>query len=234
MAVDKAQEEARAISRTRPVSQKIHQRIADRFGDAVTLVDAVDPYTVVNDPTRFLEVMRFLRDDPDLRFDFLRSVTGVDYPEQKKIASVYHLYSYDKAHAHVVKLMCDREAPEAPTVEGLWPTANWFEREQYDLLGIVYLSHSDLRRIMLPDDWVGHPLRKDYVEEADYHGIGTTRASPLEAFKQMDDARKKAREAAGVVDKPLQSPVKPPEGWVPPKKKGAAAAAADDGEEAEE
>jgi NADH-quinone oxidoreductase subunit C len=232
--VEKATQEARDLSKTRPVSQKIHAVLQERFGDAVSLVDAVDPYTVVNDVTRFLDVMRFLKEHPDLRFDFLRSVTGVDYPEQKKIASVYHLYAYDKGHAHVVKYMCDREQPEVPTVEGLWPTANWFEREQFDLVGIVYIGHSDLRRIMLPDDWVGHPLRKDYVEEPDYHGIGTTRASPLDAFKQMDDARRKAREASGVVEKPRTSPVKPPEGWVPPKKKGAAAAAADEGEETEE
>lgn len=230
MAVDKATEEARSASPTRGPSQRVHQLLAARFGDVVELVDAVDPYTVVRDGTRFLEIMRFLRENAELQFDFLRSVTGVDYPDQKVIASVYHLYSYEKGHAHVVKFLCDRERPEVPTVEQLWPTANWFERESYDLLGIVYLGHSDLRRIMLPDDWVGFPLRKDYVEEADYHGIGTTRASPLEAFRMMDEARRKAREARGeALPAPRPSPVKPPEGWVPPKKKGAA-----DEEEAEE
>jgi NADH-quinone oxidoreductase subunit C len=233
MADAKGQEEARAQSPTREPSRKIHAIIAERFGDAVELVDAVDPYTVIKDVTRFKELMMFLRDDPRMKFDFLRSVAGVDYPETNQIASVYHLYSYDLGHAHVVKYMCIRENPEVSSVMDIWPTANWHERESYDLTGIIYTGHHDLRRIMLPDDWVGHPLRKDYVEEPDYHGIGTTRASPLEAFRLMDEKRRKAREARGeALPSPMISPVKPPEGWVAPKKAGAAAD--DDAEEAEE
>ena len=226
------QDAARAKSPTRAVSQQIHQLLADRYGDAVELVDAVDPYTVIKDVTRFLEIMQLLRDDDQLRFDFLRSVTGVDWPDDGYIESVYHLYSYPLGHAHVVKYRCPRALPEVPSVEGIWPVANWFEREQYDLLGIIYLGHSDLRRIMLPDDWIGHPLRKDYIEQEDYRGIGTTRASPLDAFKQMDDARKKAREEKGLKVELTKSSIKPPEGWVDPKKKGGAAAAADDEEDA--
>lgn len=225
------QEEARSLSKTREPSRKIHAIIAERFGDAVELVDAIDPYTVIKDVLRFKEVMHFLKDDPRMKFDFLRSIGGVDYPETNQLASVYHVYSYDHAHAHVLKYMCARETPEVPTVMDIWPTANWFERESWDLTGIVYLGHTDLRRIMLPDDWVGHPLRKDYVEEADYHGIGTTRASPLEAFRLMDENRRKKREERGEAPPaPRVSPMKPPEGWVPPKKAGAA----DDDEEAEE
>lgn len=225
------QEEARSLSKTREPARKIHAIIAERFGDIVELVDAIDPYTVIKDVMRFKDVMFFLRDDPRLKFDFLRSVGGVDYPETNQLASVYHVYSYDLAHAHVLKYMCSREAPEVPSVMDIWPTANWFERESWDLTGIVYLGHTDLRRIMLPDDWVGHPLRKDYVEEADYHGIGTTRASPLEAFRLMDENRRKKREERGEAQPaPRISPMKPPEGWVPPKKAGAS----DDEEEAEE
>jgi NADH-quinone oxidoreductase subunit C len=233
MADAKGQEEARAQSPTRRPSQELHLVLEERFGkDVVELVDAVDPYTVIKDVSRFLDVMRFLRDDKEMRFDFLRSVTGVEYLETEQIASVYHLFSYDLEHAHVVKFLCARANPEVPSVEKLWPTANWFERESFDLVGIIYLGHSDLRRIMLPDDWIGHPLRKDYVEEPDYHGIGTTRASPLEAFRVMDEARRKKREERGEpLPAPRVSPVKPPEGWVAPKK---ADAAADEAEEAEE
>ncbi|MBK6684629.1 MAG: NADH-quinone oxidoreductase subunit C [Deltaproteobacteria bacterium] len=230
MAANK-QEEARNKSPTRQKAQELHALLAAKFGEAVELVDAVDPYTVVKDHAQFPAVMRHLREDPAFQMDFLRSVTGVDWPDDSIIESVYHVYSYRLAHAHVVKVRLPRALPEIPTVEGVWPTANWFEREAYDLLGIVYIGHSDLRRIMLPDDWVGHPLRKDYAEQEDYRGIGTTRASPLEAFKQMDLARKKARDEKGVVVVPQQSPIKPPEGWVSPKaKKGAAAEEAEEGE----
>ncbi len=223
------QDAARAKSPTRAVAQALHARIAARFGEAVELVDAVDPYTLIVDVSKFLEVMTFLKEDDQMRFDFLRSVTGVDWPDDGYLESVYHLYSYPLGHAHVVKYRCPRAVPEVPTVEGLWPVANWFEREQYDLLGIVYLHHSDLRRIMLPDDWVGHPLRKDYVEQEDYHGIGTTRASPLEAFAKMDETRRKTRDEKGLPQPPPQkSSITPPAGWVNPKAKKAGAAAADD------
>ena len=220
------QEAARAKSPTREKAQQLHTLIADRFGDKVELVDAVDPYTVITDVESFTEIMTFLKENDAMRFDFLRSVTGVDWPDDGYIESVYHLYSYDLGHGHVVKYRCPRAAPEVPTVEQLWPTANWFERETFDLLGIIYLHHSDLRRIMLPDDWIGHPLRKDYVEEEDYRGIGTTRASPLAAFAQMDEDRRKAREERGeAAPAPLQSQIKPPEGWVDPKEKKKQAAA---------
>lgn len=207
----KNQDKAREASPTREISKKIHAGLEEIFGaELLQYEDAVDPYTVIEDGTQFLMVMGHLKNDPELKFDFLRSVGGVDYPEENRIASVYHLWSYTHKHAHVVKFYCDRENPEVPSVEKLWPTANWFERESYDLLGIIYLGHSDLRRIMLPDDWVGHPLRKDYSEQADYHGIGTTRASSLEAFAKMDENRRNAREERGEpVPPPQISPFKP-------------------------
>lgn len=191
------QEQARSKSPTRAIAQQLHAVIAEKFADAVELVDAVDPYTVIKDATRFLEIMQFLRQDIRLNFDFLRSVTGVDRPEEECIESVYHLFSYTHGHAHVVKFRCVRAVPEVPSVESIWPTANWFERESYDLLGIIYLGNSDLRRILLPDDWEGHPLRKDYAEAENYRGIGTTRTSPLDAFEKLDEVRRKAREERG-------------------------------------
>ena len=207
------QDEVRAKSKTRAVAHQIHARLEATFGaEVVALEDAVDPYTVVKDVNRFLEVMTFLKQDESCRFDFLRSVTGVDWPDDGYIDSVYHLFSYTLNQAHVVKYRCMRAVPEVPTVEGLWPTANWFEREQYDLLGIIYLGHSDLRRIMLPDDWEGFPLRKDYVEAEDYRGIGTTRASPLAAFAKMDESRRESRKERGEeAPSPQISAHKPPE-----------------------
>lgn len=214
------QEQARGRSPTRQPGLKLHEKIEAAFSGEVELLDAVDPATVIRSADKFLEIMRFLRSDPALRFDFLRSVTGVDWPNEERIDSVYHLFSYELGHAHVIHFRCHRAQPEVPSVESIWPTANWFEREVYDLHGIAFVGHSDLRRIMLPDDWTGHPLRKDYVEEAEYRGIGTTRASPLAAFAEMDAARRSARSERGEsAPEPLRSSIEPPPGWQDPKAK---------------
>ena len=84
---------------------------------------------------------------------------------------VYHLFSYEHRHKFVLKVHLPREGAHVPTVEGTWAVANWHEREAYDLFGIVFDGHSDLRRILLPDDWVGHPLRKDWVDPDFYNGM---------------------------------------------------------------
>ncbi len=95
------------------------------------------------------------------------------------IEVVYHLFSYRHRHAVVVKAAASRDAPTLPTVSTVWRAAIWQEREIFDLLGVVFTGHPDLRRILLPEDWVGHPLRKDYVEPTEYHGISTKRESLL-------------------------------------------------------
>ncbi len=123
-----------------------------------------------------------LKTDPALHFDYLECVTGVDYPDDKKIHVVYHLYSYAKKHRVVMKALLDRDDPAVPTLSHVWPAANWQERECFDLLGVLFDGHPDLRRILLPDDWEGHPLRKDYAEADEYHGIPTVRPNPVELF----------------------------------------------------
>ena len=119
----KNQDKARELSPTRETGQKIHADLAELFGDTVRLEDAVDPYTVIEDGTQFLMVMGHLKNDPNLSFDFLRSVAGVDYPEEGKIASVYHLWSY--ASIPVVKFMCDREAPSTSSKNSGQPPIGW-------------------------------------------------------------------------------------------------------------
>lgn len=112
-------------------------------------------------------------------FDCLSDETAVDRKESLEL--VYNLFSYRHKHSVVLKvIVSNTEEPHVPTVEGVWPVANWYEREIYDLFGIVFDGHTDLRRIMMPDDWIGHPLRKDYKEEEDYHGISTKRTSLLQ------------------------------------------------------
>ena len=137
----------------------------------------------------WLEVARAMRDRPDLRFDTLSNLTAVDYfePDAKKAAKfpftphlevVYHLFSLVHRHRLVVKLSMPRwkdetpgELPEVPSVSSIWAIADWHERECFDLSGVRFLGHPHLTRILCPDDWVGHPLRKDYEMPREYEGI---------------------------------------------------------------
>ena len=167
------------------VPEEICKLVVSEFGDAVeaTLVNAVRPYAVVA-PARWPEVALFLRDDPRLRLNLLRSITALDLLEDNKLACVYDLMSVPtgaplelitETHEFAVRVLTDRDAPSIPSVASVWRAADWHEREAFDLMGIHFTDHPDLRRILCPDDWEGHPLRKDYAFPMEYHGIpGTT------------------------------------------------------------
>ena len=160
---------------------EIHKRVHGAFGAAVAPVEEGRLTSSIEiDPQRIDEVSAFLKSEDDLAFDSLANLTGVDYPERDKIQVVYELDSYRLRHSLVLRVDCLREDPETKTVEGVWRAANWLEREVYDLLGVGFVGNHDLRRILLPDDWIGHPLRKDYVEAPEYHGISTVRESILD------------------------------------------------------
>lgn len=114
---------------------------------------------------RLLEVMRHLRDAPDARFDFCSDLTASDWPPRaERFDVIYNLYSIPLRHRIRVKARAAEDAA-VPTMSGLWPAANWFEREAFDLFGITFEGHPDLRRILMPDDWQGYPQRKDYPLE---------------------------------------------------------------------
>ena len=98
-------------------------------------------------PERIAAVMLALRDDLDLRFDFLQNLTAVDWIKRNTIEIVYHLFSYPHRHSACVKVDVPRATPRLPSVSAIWPTANWHEREQFDLLGVVFEGHPDLRRL---------------------------------------------------------------------------------------
>ncbi len=164
--------------------------LEEKFGGRIKAkkADALDPFAVV-EPADLVEVCRFLRDDPRLKMEFLNCISGVDYlePDPKKAPKagfephtevVYHLSSFTHRHRIVIKLVLPRwkdnqpgNLPEVPSVVPLWKTADWHEREVYDLSGIRFTGHPELRRILLSEDWVGHPLRKDYEFPLEYHGI---------------------------------------------------------------
>jgi NADH-quinone oxidoreductase subunit C len=110
--------------------------------------------------------MRFLRDTPDLELDMLMDVTAVDrLPEKPRFEVVYHLYSLAKNHRVRIKACVAEEAPEIDTLLSLWPAANWLEREVWDMYGVRFRGHPDLRRLLLYEEFEGHPLRKDYPKE---------------------------------------------------------------------
>ncbi len=161
-------------------SDSIHSRLRDKFADKILSVDesAKDPFVVV-EAGAIRDLCSFLRDEDDLHFDVLTNQTGVDYKAEGHIEVVYHLYSYTHRHYAILKVRVPRDAAVVPSVECVWPAANWLEREIFDLLGVSFTDHTDLRRILLPEDWVGFPLRKDFVEPEEYHGISTTRESLL-------------------------------------------------------
>jgi len=168
----------------------LFDRLKGKFGDKIVGANAtaIDPWIEVA-PAAIAEVCTYLRDDKELRFNFLNCITGVDFFEgdPKKAAKVewkphvevvYHLWSLVHKHSLVLKVMLPRwkddvagELPEVPSVAGVWPTADWHERETYDLMGIRFTGHPNLVRILCPEDWVGHPLRKDYEMPLEYHGI---------------------------------------------------------------
>ncbi|WP_246302897.1 NADH-quinone oxidoreductase subunit C [Paenibacillus plantarum] len=121
--------------------------------------DAHRPYVIIHS-SRWPQAALTLRNHEELRCDYLRNLSGVDQETHLEVA--YHLLSLTHKHEYCVKVKTDREQPSIPSVADVWPTANWNEREAFDLFGIDFPGHPNLVRIMMPDDWVGHPLRKDY------------------------------------------------------------------------
>lgn len=170
--------------------QKLFDQLRDRFGEDIRalVVEAFDPWIEVS-AERLADVCRFLKHHEAYQFNLLNCITAVDYfePDAKKAAKVdwqphvqmlYHMSSTVLKHTLVIKVRLPRwksetpgQLPEVPSVSGVWRTADWHEREVFDLMGVMFVGHPDLRRILCPEDWEGHPLRKDYVMPLEYHGI---------------------------------------------------------------
>ena len=151
---------------------QIVARLSERFGEKFLGVFPDDKHPRVHvDAVDWPAVAEFLRTDPAMRFDWLRDLAGIDYVADGKMCVVYDLWSFERRQVFAVKVYCPRESPHVASVTHLWPAANWHEREAFDLLGIVFDGHPDLRRILCSDDWEGFPLRKDYVFPREYHGI---------------------------------------------------------------
>lgn len=152
----------------------LHEKVAS---DAVTgqLKDCTPSGFLVKSEA-IDEICQLLFEHPETYFDMLSCLTGIDNsPESEKLEVVYNLYSIGFGRSLTLKTEILKSKPSLPTVSHIWRTADWHEREAFDLLGIEFKGHKDLRRILMPADWIGHPLRKDYLEPDQYHGMKTTR-----------------------------------------------------------
>ena len=182
--------------------------LREKFGEAILHheLHAGDEHVVFIEPSRNAEILRWLRDDPDQRYDFLADVTAVDYGGGRPIQVVYQLWSIPHKHALRVKAELPLDGLEIESVQPIWSTADWLEREVYDLFGVEFRGHPDLRRIMMPDNYAeGHPLRKDFPLRGRFSRAEQTRRalsydvaayynpSELEVLKKRDWERTQAR-----------------------------------------
>jgi NADH-quinone oxidoreductase subunit C len=163
-----------------PPPHPVVARLREALGDAIESDQMVRGQLVLRvGRERLVEVCTLLRDDPQLRFEHLADVTAVDYllydPDggppgegrTPRFDVVYHLYSIGRGHRLRLKVAVDEADPVVPSLVGVWPAANWGERETYDMYGLQFSGHPNLTRILMPEEWQGHPLRKDYplIEE---------------------------------------------------------------------
>lgn len=146
----------------------IYKLLSEKFGGE-TIIEHVmtgdekkgfrDPFILVKTDA-IADVSRYLKEDGQTQFDMLHLVSAVDWPDY--FESVYHLFSMKIRHRAILKVRTPKDNPKVPSVTSIWPSANWHERECFDMMGIVYENHPDLTRILCPEEWEGHPLRKDY------------------------------------------------------------------------
>lgn len=152
------------------IVEHIKQSLAEEF--VLSVNEQASPKCIEVPAEKLVELMAFLQSDDKLYFDSLSCITGLDNgPESGTMEVIYNLYSIPFNLHLMVKATLDREKPLIDSLYSLWKTADWHEREAYDMYGIHFNGHPDLRRILMPADWEGYPLRKDYEEQKYYHGV---------------------------------------------------------------
>ena len=179
---------------------RVEEKLRERFPGVAfepLLGPAMRDPTLIVPAAEIVEVCTFLRDDPELRFEMLSFVAGVDYmPRSPRFEVVYSLLSLEHKARFTLKVLLSEENPRVATVIPVWPTANWHEREAFDFYGITFTGHPDLTRILLPEEWVGWPLRKDsplgYQEVAFTHNT-PRRTVPDPDLKKLKPKRIKYR-----------------------------------------
>ena len=151
--------------------QEMHDNLKAKFGDAIVeaKLEAPQPWIRISGD-RMAAICSFLRDEAAFQFDYLMCVSGID-TNDGKLGVVYHLFSMAHKQKIVLKASCVKDHPHVQSVSAVWGTANWHEREAFDMYGIVFDGHPDLRRILCPDDYPGYPLRKDFKVPEFYNGM---------------------------------------------------------------
>lgn len=152
--------------------QEIFEKLKEKFPEGVIEFqeEKGSDAMIITAADKIDEICFHLRDGEDFQFDFLNCISALDNPD-KTLSAVYNLYSFPKRHKVTLKVNVTRENPDIRSVTGIWITSNWHEREAYDLIGINFVGHPDLRRILLPYEWDGHPLRKDYEVQEFFEGM---------------------------------------------------------------
>lgn len=145
-------------------------------GVVLSIDKSSTPKSLVIDSEKIEPICKFLKNNEKTYFDLLSCLTAIDHgPEANTMELVYNFYSIPLEHSLMLKVIIPRENAEIESVSHLWKTADWHEREAFDLFGIVFINHPDLRRILMPADWEGHPMKKDYIEPESYRGMKTVR-----------------------------------------------------------
>ena len=166
---------------------KIHEILKGHFGE-VKILSLTEADEQVRDPfitvlgAKLDKICLYCRVEPKLDFDFCQSITGLDTGDV--LTCVYHLYSYKHRHTLVLKTTTPRAGATLPSIVKVWPSADWYERETAEMYGIHFEGHPDLRPLLLPEGWQGHPMLKDYVEQPLFEGMPTTRENPLDLLDE--------------------------------------------------
>jgi len=148
---------------------KIYDHLSKKFNESVELSEDKKCIFIKN-AQKWNEIASFLYGNKDLKFDYLMCLSGYDLGDSTEFGVAYNFYSTTRKHYIEIKVEVDLET-EIPSVAEIWRTADWHEREAYDLFGIKFSNHPDLKRILLPEDWDGHPLRKEYKTPEYYNGM---------------------------------------------------------------
>ena len=153
--------------------QAIYADLSAKFGDRIIEFveeETLNPNVVVR-PNALAKICTYLKDTETLQFDSLMNLAGHDPDGESELSVIYHLHSTELDHYITLKVLVDRDLPVVDSIANIYRTADWHEREAWDLYGIKFTGHPDLKRILLEEDWEGHPLKKDYVAAEFYRGM---------------------------------------------------------------